>query len=70
MSTMTAAVERIEQGPMAGLEVEPTDEEVTFSGVFLVRFEDDEVVGWRSYQEDLQVWQQLGVVPELDELVE
>lgn len=59
----------IEGDPMFGdLEVEPTGDQVEYYGVYLIRVEDGSIVEWMNYSERLQWLQQIGVLPEMDEL--
>lgn len=53
----------IEEGPMEGLCVEPTGEEIEYFGVYLARFDDGEIVEWMNYPERLRVLQQVGALP-------
>lgn len=59
---------RIDEGMMAGLEAEPTGETIAASGVFLARFDDGNITEWMNYSQTLQLYQQMGIVPGMDEL--
>lgn len=51
------------EGPLPGFEVEPTGEEVTFSGIDVLRFEDGKIAETWSQFDSLGFLQQIGVVP-------
>lgn len=55
---------------VSGLRVEPTGDEIEYRGVYLGRFEGDEIVAWANYPERLEMFQSLGVMPSWDEVTE
>jgi len=48
------------------LGVAPTGKQITFEGVDLYRFSDEQIAEIRSYHDRLIVTQQLGMLPEID----
>ena len=52
----------VHEGPLPGVETEPTGDEVTFSGIDVLRFEDGKIAECWSEFDSLGLMQQLGVV--------
>lgn len=47
---------------------EPTGEHASMDGIIVTRFEDGKINGWANFTQNLQGFQELGIVPSFEEL--